>query len=144
MILHIGERVSWGAPEVIYLEGEVVSFDEEAQSVLVRIDRATTYSAHLIGTTLPFAANGVKPLQGESPPGTTSERNTQRVPPPDMSDDEKVHRAAAVAVHERHGYQLPVEQEALLIAQVEQVIASDPTLRAQVINSMNEILRREL
>ena len=74
MILHTGERVYWGAPEVIYLEGTVIRLDETAQTVVVHIDRATPNSAHLIGEDLPFAADGLAPLQGESPAGITSER----------------------------------------------------------------------
>ena len=59
MILHTGERVYWGAPEVIYLEGTVLRLDETAQTVVVRIDRATPNSAHLIGEDVPFAADGL-------------------------------------------------------------------------------------
>ncbi len=75
MILHLGERVYWGAPEVIYLEGTITALDEQAQTAIVHIDRATLHSAHLIGTDVPFAADGIKPLTGDSPPGTTSERS---------------------------------------------------------------------
>ncbi|MBE3560304.1 MAG: hypothetical protein IMW89_13925 [Ktedonobacteraceae bacterium] len=144
MILHRGERVYWGAPEIIYLEGKIIALDEEQQTVVVHIERATPHSAHLIDTDVAFAANGVKPLEGESPPGTTSERATQRQPPRKMSDEEKVRSAAAVAVHQQHGYTLPAEQEQVLIDQVVQVLNDDPALRARIIASMDEILQREL
>lgn len=143
MILHTGERVSWGAPEVIYLEGSVISLDEQAQTVVVHVDRATPHSAHLIGTDVPFSADGLIPLKGDSPPGTTSERSEQRVLPPELSDDEKIRGAAAVAVHQQYGYSLPAEQEQELIAQVSQVLGSDPAMRSRIIASMDEILRRE-
>jgi hypothetical protein len=144
MILHIGERVYWGAPEVIYLEGIITALDEKTQSVTVHIDRATTYSSHLIGSNVPFAADGVKPLIGDSPPGVTSERSTVRQTVPSMSDEEKIRRAAAAAVHQQYGYSLPAEQERNLIEQVTQVLNSDPKMRISIITSMNEILRREL
>ncbi len=143
MILHKGERVYWGAPEVIYLEGTIRALDEEKQIVIIHIERATPHSAHLIGSDMPFAANGVKPLSGESPPGTTSERSTERRFLPPMSDDEKVQRAAAAAVHEQYGYHLPTEQEEQLIAQVAQIIQNDSAMKQQIITSMNEILQRE-
>jgi hypothetical protein len=143
MILHVGERVYWGAPEVIYLEGAILALDEKAQTVVVHIDRATPHSAHLIGEDIPFAANGVKPLPGASPPGTTSERSTERMPPRTLSDAEKIRSAAAVAIHEQYGYGLPVEQENMLIEQVEQAINSDTAMRQHIIASMDEILRRE-
>jgi hypothetical protein len=143
MILHKGERVYWGAPEVIYLEGTIVSLDEKDQSVVVHIERATPHSSHLIGADVPFAANGVKPLTGDSPPGTTSERSAQRQQPPEMSDEEKIRRAAAVAVHERYGYALPPQQEQELIDQVAEALNNDQPMRAQIIASMSEILRRE-
>ena len=144
MILHRGERVYWGAPEVIYLEGTITSLDETTQTVVVHVERATPYSAHLIETDVPFAANGVKPLVGDSPPGTTDQRSSIREPFPEMSDDEKVRRTASVAVHEQYGYKLSAEQERVLIEQVEQALNSDPAIRANIITSMNEILRREL
>lgn len=144
MILHKGERVYWGAPEVIYLEGTIISLDEETQTVVVHVDRATLHSAHLINSDVPFAADGVKPLVDESPPGVTSERSTVRQPRPEMSDEEKLRSAAAVAVHQQYGYTLPKEQENALIDQVAQVLNSDPTTRATIIASMDEILRREL
>src|SRR5437588_11322690 len=98
MILHLGERVYWGAAEVIYLEGTIIKLDEEKQVVTVHIGRATPHSAHLIGTDIPFSANGVAPLKGDSPPGVTSERSAKPLAAPEMSDDEKVRSAAAVAV----------------------------------------------
>jgi hypothetical protein len=144
MILHVGERVYWGAPEVIYLEGAIISLDEKAQTVVVHIDRTTMHSAHLIGEDVPFAADGVKPLLGDSPPGTTSECSTERRSAPAMSDAEKIRSAAAVAVHQQYGYHLASEQEDALIEQVEQAINSDAGMCRQIIASMDEILRREL
>jgi hypothetical protein len=144
MILHVGERVFWGAPEVIYLEGTIVSLDEEQQTVVVHIDRATEYSAHLIGSDVPFAAGGVTPLISDSPPGTTDTRSTERRTPPSMSDDEKIQRAAAVAVHQQYGYTLPQEQERTLITQVQQALNHDSAMRERIIASMNAILQREL
>ena len=143
MILHLGERVYWGAPEVIYLEGVITALNEEAQTVVVHVDRATPYSAHLIDTDVPFAANGVKPLKGDSPPGTTDQRNAEQQPLPAMSDDEKVQRTAAVAVHEQYGYNLPAEQEKAIIEQVTQALNNDPQIRANILHAMDEILRRE-
>jgi hypothetical protein len=144
MILHVGERVYWGAPEVIYLEGVIVALDEKAQTAVVHIDRATAYSAHLIGEHVPFAADGIRPLIGESPPATTSERSTERKPARVMSDEEKIRAAAAVAVHQQYGYDLATEQENTLIEQVAQAISSNPAMCRQIITSMDEILRREL
>jgi hypothetical protein len=144
MILYKGERVYWGAPEVIYLEGIVTSLDEQNQTVVVHIDRATAYSAHLIGSDMSFAANGLKPLLGNSPPGVTSERTIERQPRPEMSDEQKIRTAASVAVHEQYGYTLSTEQENALIDQVAQVLNSDPTMRATIIASMDDILYREL
>ncbi len=143
MILHVGERVYWGAPEVIYLEGAIISLDEKAQTIVVHVDRATTHSAHLIGTDVPFAADGIKPLLGDSPPGTTSERSIERQPARVMSDSEKIHSAAAVDVHQQYGYNLAAEQEYALIEQVEQLINRNAAMRQQIITSMDEILRRE-
>ncbi|HVB26134.1 MAG TPA: hypothetical protein VNG51_29610 [Ktedonobacteraceae bacterium] len=144
MILHLGERVFWGAPEVIYLEGAITQLDEQSQTVMVHVDKATPHSAHLIGTDMPFAADGVKPLSGDTPPGVTSERSTERLPAPKLSDEEKIQRAAAVAVHQQYGYALPPKQEEVLIAQVAQVLGSDKTMRAHVIDTMSAILEREL
>ena len=143
MILHVGERVFWGAPEVIYLEGTITSLNEETQTVMVHIDRATEYSAHLIDTTIPFAADGVTPLKTDSPPGTTTLRSVERHPPRLMSDDEKIRSAAAVAVHQQYGYTLPPEQEATLIEQVATALNGNPVMRAQIITSMEAILQRE-
>jgi len=143
MELHIGERVFWGAPEVIYLEGEIISLDQESQTVLVHIDRATSYSAHLIDTNVPFAADGVTQLKGNSPPGTTNKRNIERQPLPKMSDAEKVRSTAATAVHQQYGYTLPAEQEKELIDQVAQALENDPATKARIIKSMDEILKRE-
>ena len=144
MILHKGERVYWGAPEVIYLEGTIIALDEQNQTVMVHIDRATPYSAHLSGSDVPFAADGVKPLRGDSPPGVTSERIAERQPRPEMSDEQKIRSAASVAVHEQYGYTLPKEEENALIDQVAQVLHNDPAMRATIIASMDDILRREL
>lgn len=143
MILHTGERVYWGAPEVIYLEGSIVRLDEAAQTVTVRIERATPNSAHLIGQDVPFAADGVAPMQGESPAGVTSERATRSTPAQPMSDEEKLRSAAAVAVYQRYGTTISPEQREAMIAQVMQVIASDTAMRARIIESMDQILRRE-
>ena len=143
MILHLGERVYWGAPEVIYLEGTITKLDETTQSVLVHIDRATPNSAHLIGTDIPFFADGLTPLKGASPPGTTTERSTDRTSTHKLSDDEKIRNAAAVAVHQKYGYTLPSEQERAMIDQVAQVINDDSEMRKRIIASMNEILTRE-
>jgi hypothetical protein len=143
MILHIGERVYWGAPEVIYLEGTITALDENKQTVVVHIDCATPHSAHLIGEDIPFTADGVKPLLGASPPGTTRERGNEPGPTRVLSDAEKIRSAAAVAVHQQYGYDLSKEQENALIMQVEQVINSDSAMRQQIITSMDEILRRE-
>ena len=143
MILHLGERVYWGAPEIIYLEGTITKLDEDTQSVLVHIDRATPNSAHLIGSDISFFADGLTPLKGTTPPGVTSERNTERTSPPSISDDEKIRNAAAVAVHQKYGYTLPSEQERAMIDQVAQVINDDPEMRKRIIASMDEILTRE-
>ncbi|GAC1388791.1 MAG: hypothetical protein NVS4B11_04230 [Ktedonobacteraceae bacterium] len=143
MILHLGERVFWGAPEVIYLEGTITALNEETQTVVVYVDRATEHSAHLINTTIPFAADGVTPLKADSPPGTTTQRSVERHPPRLMSDDEKVRSAAAVAVHQHYGYTLPKEQETFLIDQVAKTLNSDPAVRTQIITSMDAILQRE-
>ena len=143
MILHVGERVFWGAVEVIYLEGTIRSLDEETQTVVVHVDRATEYSAHLIDTDIPFAADGITPLKTPSPPGTTTQRSTERRPVHPMSDDEKIRRAAAVAVHQQYGYALPHEQEQQLIEQVTHALNNDAALRTQIIASMNAILQRE-
>jgi hypothetical protein len=113
------------------------------QTAIVHIDRATAYSAHLIGTEIAFSADGLAPLKGDSPPGVTSERSVQRQPVRQMSDDEKIRSAAAVAVHQQYGYALPSDQESTLIEQVAQTLNSDPALRTRIIASMDEILHRE-
>src|SRR5215470_7736633 len=109
MILHLGERVYWGAPEVIYLEGTITRLDEDAQTVLVHIERSSPNSAHLIGTDVPFAADGLTPLKGESPDGITSDRNVEHQHAKKMSDDEKLRSAAAVAVYQKYGDTLSSE-----------------------------------
>ena len=143
MMLHVGERVFWGAPEVIYLEGEIISLNPEAQTAIVHVGRATPYSAHLIDTNVEFTADGLTPLKGDSPPGTTNQRSSERRPLPQMSDTEKVRNTAATAVHQQYGYMLPKEQEKELIDQVAQALESDPTTKARIISTMNEILKRE-
>ena len=143
MILHLGERVYWGAPEVIYLEGTITRLDEATQSVVVHIERATPNSAHLIGTATAFFADGLASLKGNSPPGVISQRSDQRQLAPQLNDEEKVRSAASVAVHQQYGYELPPEQELTLIEQVAHVINADPAMRARVIASMNQILSRE-
>jgi hypothetical protein len=143
MILHLGERVYWGAPEVIYLEGTITQLDEATQSVVVHIERTTPNSAHLIGTDTAFFADGLTSLKGNSPAGVISQRSDQRQPAPQLNDEEKVRSAASVAIHQQYGYELPPEQERLLIDQVAQVINADPAMRARVIASMNQLLSRE-
>ncbi len=143
MILHLGERVYWGAPEVMYLEGTITRLDEETQTALVHIDRATPNSAHLIDTDVSFAADGLTPMQGNSPEGTTTERNTQHTTFGQMSDDEKVRSAAAAAVYQRFGTSLPGEQKEAMIDQVYEVIQGDRDMRARIIASMDQILSRE-
>lgn len=143
MILHVGERVFWGAPEVIYLEGKIISLNPAEQMAVVHIDRTTPHSAHLIDTDVPFAANGIAPLKGESPPGTTTQKSVERQPPPQMSDDEKIRRTAASAVHQLYGYDLPANQEQQLISQVKQELEREPERRNRIIMTMDEILKRE-
>ena len=110
---------------------------------MMHVERATVHSAHLIGSDLPFAANGVTPIVGESPAGTTDQRSAVRQPPPVMSDNEKIRSAAASAVHQQYGYHLAEEQERSLIEQVTAVLASDPVMKERIIASMDEILKRE-
>jgi hypothetical protein len=143
MILHIGERVYWGTPEVIYLEGTITQLNKATQSAEVHIDRSTPNSAHLIGSNVEFFADGLAPLKGNRPPGVTSQRSEQRQPAPELSDEEKVRRAASAAVHQQYGYELPAQRELMLIDQVVQVINADPAMRARVIVSMDQILSRE-
>jgi hypothetical protein len=143
MILQNGERVYWGAPEVIYLEGTVVRFDEIARTVVVRIDRATPNSSHLIGEDMPFAADGLAPLHGDSPADLTTERAASGKPAQPRSDEEKIRCAAAVAVHQKYGKTLSSVQREAMIDQVMQVIANDAEMRARIIASMDQILLRE-
>jgi len=143
MILHIGERVYWGAPDVIYLEGNIIRLDEENQAVFVHIDRATPNSAHLINTDMSFAADGLAPMQGESPEGTTTEQSMHQLAAEQMSDDEKIRTAAAVAVYQRYGNTLPTDQKEALIEQVIEVLQGDPDIRKRIIASMDQILVRE-
>ena len=143
MILHIGERVYWGAPEVIYLEGVITRLDEEAQAVLVHIDRATPNSAHLIDSDVSFAADGLAPMQGESPEGTTTEKNANPLAADQMSDDEKIRSAAAAAVYQKYGNTLPIQQKDAMIEQVIEVIQSDKDMRTRIIASMDQILMRK-
>jgi hypothetical protein len=143
MILHLGERVYWGAPEIIYLEGTITRLDEEAQAVVVHIDRATPNSAHLVGSDISFAADGLAPMKSESPAGTTSEPNTEQRTSQPMSDDDKVRCAAAVAVYQKYGSTLPARQKEAMLDQVTQVINSDPRMRTRIIASMDQVLLRE-
>jgi len=143
MILHLGERVYWGAPEVIYLEGIITRLDEETQAVLVHIDRATPNSAHLIDADVSFAADGLAPIQGESPEDTTTEQSTHHFADDQMSDDEKIRCAAAVAVYQRYGNTLPIDLKEAMIEQVSEVIQSDPEMRTRIIASMDQILLRK-
>jgi hypothetical protein len=143
MILHLGERVYWGAPEVIYLEGIITGLDEETQAVLVHIERATPNSAHLIDTDVSFAADGLAPLQGESPEGSTSVHKADHYTASQMSDDEKIRCAAAVVVYQKYGNTIPTDQKEAMVEQVSQVLNSDPDMRTRIIASMNQILLRE-
>ena len=143
MILHKGERVYWGAPEVIYLEGTITALDEANQSAQVHVERATPNSAHLIGATIPFAADGLAPLQGESPAGTTAEQNTTKQSVTPLSDAEKIRCAAAVAVHQKYGTTLSAEQRQAMISQVARALEDDPSVRSRIIASMDQVLMRE-
>jgi hypothetical protein len=142
MILHLGERVYWGAPEVIYLEGIITRLDEETQAVLVHIDRATPNSAHLIDTDVSFAADGVTPQQGESPENLTSVYNADSHAANQMSDDEKIRSAAAVAVYQKYGNTITGHQKEAMIKQIAEVLKSDPEMRTRIIASLNQILSR--
>lgn len=144
MILHLGERVYWGAPEVIYLEGVITRLDETSQTALVRVDRATPNSSHLIGDDVPFAADGLVPLQGDTPPGVTSERGKSDQHAQPMSDNEKIRSAAAAAVYQKYGTTISYEQRQAMIEQVAQVINSDAGMRERIIHTMDQILKREL
>jgi len=143
MILHLGERVYWGAPGVIYLEGIITGLDEESQAVLVHIDRATPNSAHLIDTDVSFAADGLAPLQGDSPEGIAHEQGAGHFSADQMSDDDKIRCAAAVAVYQQYGNTLPTHQKEAMIEQVTEVLQSDPDLRTRIIASMDQILLRK-
>jgi hypothetical protein len=143
MILHLGERVYWGAPEVIYLEGTIVKLDKTAQTVLVHIDRATGNASHLIGEDVPFAADGLTPLRGDKPAEIINEGVASGAPAQSMSDEEKIRCAAAVAVQQKYGTKVASGQRETLIAQVMQVISDDAEMRARIIDSMDQILRRE-
>jgi hypothetical protein len=143
MILHVGERVFWGAPEVIYLEGNIVSLNTAEQTATVHIERTTPYSAHLITSNITFATDGLIPIQGNSPPGTTDQYNAERLPPPQLSDEEKIRRTAATAVHQLYGYELPAEQEAALIQKIAHELAQDTARKAKIVHTMDEILKRE-
>ena len=142
MILHLGERVYWGAPEVIYLEGIITRLDEESQAALVHIDRATPNSAHLIDTDVSFAAEGLAPLQGESPEGMIHEQGADHLSADQISDDEKIRCAAAVAVFQQYGNKLPSHQKEAMIEQVTQVLQSDADMRTRIIASMDQFLLR--
>ncbi|MDQ2715300.1 MAG: hypothetical protein M3Z08_10365 [Chloroflexota bacterium] len=141
MILHIGERVYWGAPEVIYLEGTIIKLDEATQAALVHIERASLNSAHLVGSDITFFADGLRSLTGTSPPDTTDKRSLVRQPLPEMDDNEKVRRAAEAAVHQQYGYTLPPAQEQVFVEQVYQSISADASMRQHIIASMDAILR---
>jgi hypothetical protein len=127
----------------MYLEGVITRLDDEKQAVLVHIDRATPNSAHLIDTDVAFAADGLAQMQGNSPEGTTAERNIQHSAVGQMSDDEKVRGAAAAVVYQRYGNSLPGVQKQAMIDQVCQVIQGDAEMRARIIASMDQILSRE-
>jgi len=143
MILHRGERVYWGAPEVIYLEGVITGLDDAAQMVRVRIDRATPNASHLIGEEIPFAADGLAPMRGNSPPGTTLERGTSYEAASPLSDAEKIRGAAAAVIHQRYGTTITQQQRLAMIEQVAQAIESDVEMRQRIIQSMDQVLLRE-
>jgi hypothetical protein len=141
MILHTGERVYWGSAAVIFLAGTIRALNEEQQTVIVHIEQATPNAAHLIDSDVTFFADGLRPLEGELPPGLTQERSASHQPLPAMSDEEKLRRAAAAAVHQLYGYHLSVREEQALVKQVCAVLETDPALRARTIATMDEILR---
>ena len=143
MILHVGERVYWGAPEVMYLEGVISRLDEETQAVLVHIDCGTPNVAHLIDTDISFAADGITPLQGDSPVGTTSVQNTDHHLVDQMSDYEKIRSAAAVAVFQKYGNTITTHQKEAMIEQVTEVLNNDPEVRTRIIATMDQVLKRE-
>jgi hypothetical protein len=143
MILHRGERVYWGAPEVIYLEGVVTHLDEATQIAQVRVDRATHNASHLIGEVIPFSADGLAQLRGDSPAGTTQEPDATHQAAQPLSDAEKIRGAAAAAVHQKYGTTLPAQQRQAMIEQVAQALNEDEEMRRRIIQSMDQILLRE-
>ena len=143
MILYQGERVYWGAPEVIYLEGVITTLDEATQTARVRVDRATPNASHLIGDEIPFAADGLAELRGESPANTTLERNTTYTVAQQMSEAEKIRGAAAAAVHQKYGTTITPQQRQTMIEQVAQAIEKDVEMRQRIMQSMDQVLLRE-
>lgn len=143
MILHPGERVYWGAPDVIYLEGAITRLDDATQTVKVKVDGATANASHLIGEEVPFAADGLSPLKGNSPAGLTRERSASRQDARPVSDAEKVRSAAAAAVYQKYGAAISPEQRRAMIDQVTQVLEGDAEMRERIIQSMDQILLRE-
>ena len=143
MILHLGERVYWGAPDVIYLEGAVTRLDDATQTVTVKVDGATPNASHLVGEEVPFAADGLSPLKGNSLAGLTRERGMGKSDAQPMSDEEKVRSAAAVAVYQKYGATISQEQRRAMIDQVAQVLEGDAEMRQRIIQSMDQILLRE-
>lgn len=143
MILHRGERAYWGAPEVIYLEGVITGLDEATQTARVRIERATPNASHLIGEEIPFAADGLTPMRGDSPPDTTAERDTAYEAATPLSDAEKIRGAAAAVVHQKYGTTITQEQRQAMVEQVAQAIESDVEMRQRIIQSMDQVLQRE-
>ncbi len=143
MNLHLGERVYWGAPGVIYLEGVITRLDDATQTVTVQVDRATPNASHLIGEVVPFASDGLMPVQGDSPAGVTSQRGEvlQSVQP--VSDAEKIRNAAAAAVYQKFGMTLAPEQRESLIDQVALALDDDAEMRERIIQSMDQILTHE-
>ncbi len=104
---------------------------------------STPNSSHLIGDEVPFAADGLAPIHGDSPPGVTSKRGVPDQHAQPMSDEEKIRCAAAVAVHQKYGTTISSEQREVVIEQVAQVLNSDAEMRERIIHSMDQILRRE-
>lgn len=143
MRVHIGERVYWGAPEVIYLEGSVKALNVQAATARVRIERATQNAAHLIGLVLVFACDGLMLLRGESPPDLVDQQAPARQSTQPMSDDEKIHGAAAALVYQKYGSNLSEEQRRDAVTQVITFLESDPALRTRIILSMDLIQTRE-
>jgi hypothetical protein len=143
MILHLGERVYWGAPDVIYLEGAITRLDDATQTVTMKVDGATSNAAHLVGDEIPFAADGLSPLRGESPAGLAHERGVEKQDSQPMSDAEKIRSAAAVAVYQKYGAGISQERRSAMIDQVAQVLEGDQEMRARIIQSMDQVLLRE-